>query len=305
MPEPRIKRSRLEAVRGLFEEPPHGGSPFPTLYLASVQVRLALAESLNNLPPEQKQWATALWKACGYTLSRLREVVVRRRYLDWLRQTFANLPCDERYYWTHFAGLAIKDFHADVASLLDAVAPMIILIDGQIKKCDRKRLPYFSWLEKKEGQNAGSYRKNLELDLKEAVDATVEWLPHVREIRHILIHRKHSRLIFSGPQDGFLFQLSNDGEAPDVPIVTHPVLLKTEYTNVADFELYSSWVLAEVIYFLDKIGRLIAERERFKIFEDRLKKIGYGDLERGKVPVLVEWPPVALDVDRLLRRLQK
>jgi len=88
-----------------------------------------------------------------------------------------------------------------------------------------------------------------------------------------------------------------------VPIVTDPALLKTEYTNVADFELYSSWVLAEVLHFLDEIGRLIAEREQFKIFEDRLKKIGYDDLEREKVPVLVEWPPVALDIDRLLCRL--
>lgn len=299
IPEPRIKKSRLEAVRGLFDEPPHGGPPFPRLYLAGVQMRLALVESFEDLPPGQKKCVTALKKASGYSLSRFREVVARRKYLEWLRGTFANLSGDERYYWKHFAGLAIKDFHADVASLMDAVTPMIIVIDGELEAKHKKKPPSFGSLRKISGS---AYHKNLQLSLKKAVDATEEWWPHVKETRDILIHRKHSRLVFSGPQDGFFFQLSNDGEESDVPIVTDPVLLKREYTNVADFELYSAWVIAEVIYFLDELGRLIAKRP--KLVVEKLEKL-YGEVTRQQVPVLVEWPWVARDIDRLLSFLSE
>ncbi len=114
----------------------------------------------------------------------------------------SDLPDDESYRRRMYLGMAIKDFHVDVVSLMDSVAPALIQINGQLKPKDKKTLP--GWPDIQPGSNRG-YRQNLPDDLRELVDSANRWLPTVKKVRDVLTHRDHHTLIFGKPSDGILY----------------------------------------------------------------------------------------------------
>jgi hypothetical protein len=236
---------RLKYVRSLFSEEP------------TVSIRIALDAvypSLGQLASTGSSMAESadrLARASSYVMQRFIEVLARVAFLDWLRQQF--VPKDEsREPWNTFAGLSVGDFHSDVASLMDSIALLIILMDGELEERDAARMPVFSWIA-----IGGCYHKGLSDELRTLADAVNSWWPAVKSVRDHIVHRRHCRIVFSRPQDGFHFQVY---DSEDRALLDEPYLSATTGTEIVDLYLYSAWVISEAAYFLDKLGRVLMER---------------------------------------------
>jgi hypothetical protein len=137
---------------------------------------------------------------------------------------------------------------------MDSIASIVILVDGELKKEDQDKLPGFADIQ---AGSQRSYRTILAEDVRALVDSTDSWWTDVKRVRDRLLHRKHHRLIFGRPQEGFYFQVYGSS---DEPLITEILLKAPTGTQVADFSLYSVWVVSEIIYFLDKLGEILVQR---------------------------------------------
>ena len=156
--------------------------------------------------------------------------------------------------WRMFLGLAIKDFHLDVSSLMDSLAPVIIQVNGQLKSADKVRLP--GWEAITSGSRTRrNYRKQLSTDIANIVDKTESWWSGIKEVRDLVAHRKHDRIVFGDPEDGLLFQIYDQVTGPKIFI---PQVLFQTGLHVVDFDLYFAFVITEVITLLDDLGVAIA-----------------------------------------------
>lgn len=93
--------------------------------------------------------------------------------------------------------------------------------------------------------------------MKNLIDACERWWGFVKDVRNILLHREHERLVFGYPHDGILFQVYEGSISPKI---IDGSLLWTQGHNVVDFELYSGFVVGELILFLDELSSGIAEK---------------------------------------------
>jgi hypothetical protein len=91
--------------------------------------------------------------------------------------------------------------------------------------------------------------------VRAVVDTTNRWWPDVKRLRDILAHREHAKIAFGHASEGVLFQVY---EPPALPLVAHPAFLWKGGTNVACFDRYSAYVLAEILVFMDALGRELA-----------------------------------------------
>jgi len=207
--------------------------------------------------------ARAVSDAIIYASERLTEVFIRHRCIDWMRNElayetnpdiFAQASDPKAQSWRLFMGLAIKDFHVDIGSLMDALAPVIIQAKGKLKSKDKSNLP--GWADIQSGTKR-SYREQLAVDLCAAVDSTDRWWPGVKKVRDLLTHRKHDRIIFGNYEDGILFQVYDESRHPKIVL---PQVLYGKGKNVVDFDLYSAFILAEVVTLLDELGKIIAPK---------------------------------------------
>ncbi|HVF61087.1 MAG TPA: hypothetical protein VNJ70_14875 [Thermoanaerobaculia bacterium] len=276
-----MDHERIRHVRDLFDVW-HDGRTVLQSNLELVGSELGRLASIETADADRQ---SRLKSAVFYTSFRLSEALSRLSFIHWLRQQFQST--DPHDLWRIFAGLAVKDFHVDVASLMDSVAPVIILTDNRIKSKDQIGLPGFADIQ------AGSprtYRTQLNQDLVTLVDSAEAWWPFVKRVRDLLTHRRHSRIVFCSAADGFLVQVYDPA---DQPIITNSALAARLGTNVADFLLYSSWVMAEIVFFFDQLGRLLANR--FQIPADVMQS-------GGRVG---EWRPFLSSLNDLLERLQQ
>jgi hypothetical protein len=101
-----------------------------------------------------------------------------------------------------------------------------------------------------------NFRQQLGQELIDRIDSTERWWPAIKRIRDDLAHREHTKIVFGGAKDGVLFQLY--GTALHKPVVVHPKLLWPRGHHVADFRLYSAAVVAELLVFLDEMGKALA-----------------------------------------------
>lgn len=255
--EPILSEECLVGVRSLF-----GPSEIEGRHLFRVRLEAAaseLARLLSIDPFLLKAVSTTrarlLVSAATYAGRRLNDLLLRQSFISWLRREFAQHGQHPSGIWRVFAALAIKDFHSDASSLMDAVAPVAILIDADIKKEDRKKLPGFPDIQ---GGTQRSYRKRLQHDVLTIVDDTERWWPFVKQIRDLSMHRRHERLVFGRPEDGFLFQIYEG----DKPLVTQLPFAHSG-TDVADFQRYAAWVTAEIVCVLDRLAVVIAARLSF------------------------------------------
>ena len=99
------------------------------------------------------------------------------------------------------------------------------------------------------------------------MDSTNRWLPAVAQIRNVLKHRDRLRLIAGAPSDGILFQFP--GWTRSTPVL-ESVLLNSERTDVVDFELYSAFVLAEILALLNELGLRMAAHLGVKLRTEAL-----------------------------------
>lgn len=195
---------------------------------------------------------SAIAEATQYASTRLMDFFARLQLIDWMNHMLSDLPEEESYRRRMYLGMAIKDFHVDVISLLDSLAPALIQTNDQLKSKDKKSLPGWSDIQ---SDSKRSYRHNLADDLRQLVDSTNHWLPAVKKVRDVLTHRDHLKLIFGNPGDGILFQVY---EGTHTPRILDPVLLYPQGKNVVDFELYSAYVVAEILALLDDLGERMA-----------------------------------------------
>ncbi|MFC1943089.1 hypothetical protein ACFLWO_00705 [Chloroflexota bacterium] len=202
--------------------------------------------------------ASKLAEAISYTSDRLTDVLARHRQIRWMRHSldysavsdaFAQAEDPTAAAWRIFLGLAIKDFHLDISSLMDSLAPVIIQVNGELKPGDTAHLP--GW---KDIKNKGKYRKQISSDMADIVDKSERWWASIKEVRNLVAHRKHDRIVYGNPEDGLLFQIYDQVTEPKIKI---PYVLHQPGSHVIDFDLYSAWVTAEVIILLDDLGTAI------------------------------------------------
>ena len=80
----------------------------------------------------------ALSDSFGYASKRLTDILIRLHEISWKRDLLAydvqkdtfTPPVDPIVFnYSNFLGLSIKDFHVDVASFMDSLAPIIIQVE--------------------------------------------------------------------------------------------------------------------------------------------------------------------------------
>jgi len=99
------------------------------------------------------------------------------------------------------------------------------------------------------------------------MDSTNRWLPAVTQIRDVLEHRDRLSLIAGDPSDGILFQLP--GWTRSAPAL-ESVLLDPERTDLVGFELYSAFVLAEILALLNELALRMAAHVGVKLMTEPL-----------------------------------
>ena len=95
------------------------------------------------------------------------------------------------------------------------------------------------------------------------MDSTNRWLPEVTQIRDVLKHRGRLSLIAGDPSDGILFQLPGWRRSESV-------LLDPERTGLVGFELYSAFVLAEILALLNELVLRMAAHVGVKLMTEPL-----------------------------------
>jgi len=205
----------------------------------------------------------ALSGSFSYSSKRLTDILIRLQEISWKRSslayeiepdTFAP-PIDPKVFnYSNYLGLSIKDFHVDIISFMDSLAPVIIQSEMDLKSKDKKNLPGWSDIEKNTNR---SYRTKLSTDLCSAIDSCDRWLPLVKKIRHVLTHRKHENIVFIPPKEGLLFQIYDHEMQASIII---PEVLYVSGKNVVDFELYSAFILSELFVLISDLGFLLADK---------------------------------------------
>ena len=164
-----------------------------------------------------------------------------------------------------FATFAIRDFHTEASSLMDAAA-LVAIMANPAEQVPTKN-PSFSWIR------SGKLRKALCPDVRDLVDATDSWWPFVSDVRDAFIHGEQEICVFGpAPLHGCLFQLYEGSK----PLITDRALAANTGSNIADAVLYSAWVTSEMTFFLDRLGELVAGRFSHKpeYLPDPARRIG-------------------------------
>jgi hypothetical protein len=218
---------------------------------AELWTRALIARQVGEGFPESQRNAD-LASAFRYQSLRLSVLLARTWQIEWMKENVSASRKTDSGLWTVFAALAIKDFHIDISSVMDSIAPVVIQAKGSIKKKDTKKLPGFPDIQ---SGTRRSYREKIPEDILTAIDSSVRWWPTVKRIRDILTHRDHNKIVFGTPADGVLFQIYEDMHEPKI---IEPNFLWPGGKNVVDFELYAAFVIGEVLVLLDKLGKQIA-----------------------------------------------
>lgn len=208
----------------------------------------------------------ALSDSFKYTSKRLTDILIRLQEINWKRAllTYDIEPSTVTphidpivFNYSNFLGLSIKDFHVDIISFMDSLAPVIIQAEANLKSKDKKNIP--GWPDIQKNSNR-SYRANISDDLCSAIDNCERWLPLLKKTRDLLTHRNHEKIVFGNPKDGLLFQIYDQEMQAGIVL---PEVLYTSGNNVVDFELYSAFILSELFVLIDDLGVLIAQKIGF------------------------------------------
>ena len=253
----RHARARLlvqDSIRGDFaldDFGPHGISTALECYCAYLASRPVAPFTTEKTPLGQRDIAELL-KATFAIGSRIGDLLTRLHLIEWMRLQFAEMDHPESVVgWMRFASLAIKDFHVDVASLLDAVALVVIRAS-----CVAVEDSTSGWEPGWPALIGERYAAKLPQNVRDlAVGLDDAWAAHVRDIRNIITHRRHERVVYHGAAVGAYFQVYEGGR---VPQILDPRLLDPQAHNVVNFALYSAFVVGEVLVFFEDLGSALA-----------------------------------------------
>ncbi|MDP6451758.1 MAG: hypothetical protein QF898_00490 [SAR202 cluster bacterium] len=284
-----IELNRIRKARGFLHLGKNDG------YDLVIESFSILSEELQARAVKAREHADApspyvpIAAATHFVTAKLMDLLARFEMVDWMAEELSQLSDRENIQRQIYLGLAIKDFHVDVFSLLDPLASALSLVSSGLNAETNRRLPGWTAIQSRKSGGVGIHRQNLADDLCQFVDSTDRWLPTVTQIRDILIHRDRLKLIVGDPTDGILFQMP--GWTRTRPVL-QPVLLHPERPDVVDFELYSAFVVAEILALLNELGQQMAKRLGMKLRAQPLS-MRYGNY---KGP--------ARGMDRLQRLLQ-
>jgi len=263
--EMRLDPSRVRRALSLFGSSEHNDILCTTLEglgaeLGNMAASICSVPGLNQSIKEKMEQAKSLSGSISYVSRRFTDLLMRLQEIEWKKEALAYEPTRDGFdlitdptanHWRMFMALAIKDFHADIGSLMDALAPVVIQAAGELKDKDRTKLP--GWADIQCGTQR-SYRATLPSNLLSVVDNADGWWPAVKKVRNLLTHQDHEKIIFGHPSDGILFQVFDRKMAAKI---TLPAITYRKQGHVVDFGLYSALVLSELISLLDDLGRVL------------------------------------------------
>lgn len=211
------------------------------------------------------------------------ELLLRIDQINWTRE---QCDCGKRFLvveWSAFGALLVKDFHSDLGSLMDSLAPLIIHVSGAEDLTKEKKLPGFVDIQSNGSSRSIKFR-NLILqsgkDLIGVIDSSDCWWPDIKKIRDILLHREHQKIMFGSPRDGPLFQIYTKKTQATV---IDPVVLWSSGHNVVDFALYSAAILVELVMFMEMIAQHLV-----KSLKISLESIKYTSARAGDYGYLLD-----------------
>jgi hypothetical protein len=130
---------------------------------------------------------------------RMSDLFSRLDQIEWTRIALNDSPEDEQ--WRIFAGLMIKDWHIDLSGVMDSVAPVVIHVENRI---EGHRIPGFADIQ----DPRAKYK--IPLDIQSTIQQA-HWWETVKEVRNLVTHREHNRIIFAHPSDGVFFKSTRVG----------------------------------------------------------------------------------------------
>ena len=271
-----IELDRIRMARGFFHLGTNEGydlvtESFITLS-AELQSRAVKTRDRGSASDSRSRYAP-IAATTHFVTAKLLDLLARFEMIDWMNHELSKLPDEGTHQSRIYLGLAVKDFHADVFTLLDPLASALALVSGGLDTEKSRRLPGWTAIQLRKSGAAGAHRQNLADDFCKLVDSTDRWLPTVTQIRDILTHRDRLKLIAGKPSDGIFFQLP--GWTRTTPIL-ESVLLDPEQPDVVDFELYSAFVIAEILALLDELGQRMSRHLGVKLNKQSLS-MRYGD----------------------------
>lgn len=250
-----VETNRVKMAVSLFQEEPGGQGHtlttcFECLAAETLTIRVAFAQS--QIPHTKCESARMLLPLFHYTSFRISDVFLRLQLIDWLQEQFRRSGSERYSSWNTFASLAIKDFHFDLGSLMDSLAPPIIQSTVGLKRKDRKKLPGFADIQ---SGTKRSYREKIPAPILSVIDSTNKWWPFVKDIRDTLAHRQHDKIVFGSAATGILFQVYQPQFNPKI---IDSCFLWPKGENVVDFRAYAAFVIAETLLLLEELGKELA-----------------------------------------------
>ncbi len=201
-----------------------------------------------------------------YLSLRLTDLTLRLQLMDWFWHKTSEEKTQGEFFFYAYSPLFIKDFHIDVSGVMDAIAPIVILATQDLKEEDKIKMPSLSDILP---ESRRSYREHLPDDLRTIIDETLRWWPQVKKIRDIVTHRDHLKLVFGPPTEGKLFQVYDPENRPQI---LHKALLYKSGKNVVDFEKYASFVWAELLVLLDRLGQSVANHTKHSVHQMSMRE---------------------------------
>ena len=246
-----VDLGRIKKAMSLF----HAGSS-PEEHILSTQfeslgseviVRAKVMESAHN-KSSNSQSLKALARFFEHASLRFSDVLTRLNFIDEIQREFIEKDIKLFSPWYLWAALLIKDFHIDVISLIDSTSPIAIQGTIGLDHKDFKKPPGFVDLLPSIKR---SYRKKMPESTIRVIDSTMGWYMDVKRVRDILAHRENVRIVFGLPSDGILFQVY---ESLYTPQILDVCFLLPNAKNVVDFHLYSAFIVAEILLFMEDLA---------------------------------------------------
>ena len=195
-----------------------------------------------------------LLRTFQYSSLRFSDLFFRLNLINWINKSCKRKTAPIYGDWYTYTGLAIKDFHIDISSFMDSLAPIIIQSVIGLKEDDQKKFPGFPDILK---GTKRSFRKNFPPELMTIIDSTNRWWPKIKTIRDILAHREHQKIIYSKPSDGIVFQVYGPGFSPKI---IDKVFLCKQGHNIVNFDLYSAFIIVEILVFMEELARFLCKK---------------------------------------------
>jgi len=274
-------QDRLIRARNLFSVDDEGRDVLVILFNC-LETELCVRSSLEDDSNYSGAKAKTLAGFFLYTTQRFEEVFVQLSQLEWMKAKFIAAQNQERGLWHAFAPLLVKSFHIAVVSLMDSLGPLSICIRDSLSEREQTRLPDFPDTLKK-------HRNRIPTTVLDCLDSAESWYNTVREVRNLLVHRRHHQIILGGPEEGLVFQVEERRLGPKIVLPVAAWKPGEQNHEFVDFPLYSTWIVAELLILLDELGTIIsAELGLIEDLSDRARRKGDFGVLRSTLDRLID-----------------